>query len=73
MQQKSKVGGPLHNCSTIISSGYTNNIVAFIHLERLSHLAQRPQLLPKAEKETVHTREETTYLLSSANTEHDAL
>lgn len=38
MQQKSKVGGLQHKFSTIISSGYTNNIVALIYLESLSHL-----------------------------------
>lgn len=73
MQQKNKVGGPLPKYSTVISSGYTNNIVALIYLERLSHLCTAATAAPKAEKEPAHTRQETTYLLSLADTVHDDL
>lgn len=59
--------------STIISSGYTNNIVAPIYLERRSHLCTAATAATQGENEPVHTLEETTYLLSLANTEHDDL
>lgn len=72
MQQKSKVGGLLHKYSTIVSSGYTNNIVALITWSGCHICAQQPQLLPKEENKCVHTLEKTSYPLSSANIDHDA-
>lgn len=47
MQQKSQAGGLPHKDSTIISSSYTNNIVALFTWRACHICAQQPQLLPK--------------------------
>ena len=60
--QKSKVGGLLHTDSTIIRRGYTNNLVALIHLEsvtsvRSSHSCyprQRMNVFTPLKKQAIH-------------------
>lgn len=43
-----------------------------IYLESLSHLCTAATAATQAQNEHVHTLEKTSYLLSSADSEHDA-